>query len=62
VAIVVALTDGKLRLHEPDGKSRDVDRYFGEAAYSASTAQRIHATENIGPSDFRAVRIEIKTR
>jgi quercetin dioxygenase-like cupin family protein len=51
------LSDGKLRITMPDGKSVDKEPKAGTASWSEATT---HAVENIGTSDFTQVQIELK--
>ncbi len=56
--VVVNLTNGRLRLHLPDGTARDVDRRAGAAAIGAAE-ETVHALENVGDAPFEALRIEV---
>lgn len=51
------LSDGKLRITTPDGKSTDKEPKAGTATWGEPTT---HAVENIGTSDFTQVQIELK--
>jgi quercetin dioxygenase-like cupin family protein len=51
------LSDGKLRITMPDGKTVDKEPKAGSASWSDATT---HAVENIGTGDFTQVQIELK--
>jgi quercetin dioxygenase-like cupin family protein len=51
------LSDGKLRITTPDGKTVDKEPKAGTASWSEATK---HAVENIGTGDFTQVQIELK--
>ena len=51
------LSDGKLRVTMPDGKTVDKEPKAGTASWSEETT---HAVENIGTADFTQVQIELK--
>jgi quercetin dioxygenase-like cupin family protein len=51
------LSDGKLRISLPDGKTVDKEPKAGTASWSDPVT---HAVENIGTSDFTQVQIELK--
>ena len=51
------LSDGKLRITMPDGKTVDKEPKAGTASWSEATT---HAVENIGTGDFTQVQIELK--
>lgn len=51
------LSDGKLRITLPDGKTMDKEPKAGTAAWGEPVT---HAVENIGTSDFTQVQIELK--
>ena len=51
------LSDGKLRVTMPDGKTVDKEPKSGTASWSEATT---HAVENIGKTDFTQVQIELK--
>lgn len=52
------LSDGKLRITTPDGKTTDKEPKAGTATWGEPTT---HAVENIGTSDFTQVQIELKS-
>jgi len=51
------LTDGKLKLTLPDGKTIERNPKAGAATWSDATT---HVAENIGPTEFQQVQIELK--
>jgi quercetin dioxygenase-like cupin family protein len=51
------LTDGKLRITMPDGKSVEREPKAGTASWSEPVT---HAFENIGTTEYRQVQIELK--
>jgi beta-alanine degradation protein BauB len=51
------LTDGKLKVTLPSGKSNERIIKAGTAGWSDATT---HEAQNIGPSDFQQVQIELK--
>ena len=55
--VIYYLTDGKLRLTLPDGKTDDREVKAGTAVWSEAS---VHAAENIGTTDFREIQIELK--
>jgi quercetin dioxygenase-like cupin family protein len=52
------LSDGKLRITLPDGKTMDKEPKAGAATWSDAVT---HAVENIGTGDFTQVQIELKS-
>jgi quercetin dioxygenase-like cupin family protein len=52
------LSDGKLRITLPDGKTIDREPKAGTASWSEPVT---HAVENIGSSDYTQVQIELKS-
>jgi len=57
-SIVYSLTDCKIRLYAPDGKTRDVVNKAGTA--QAVPITKAHSAENIGPDECRVVFVERK--
>ena len=51
------LTDGKLKVTLPDGKSVERNPKAGNAGWSDATT---HEAQNIGATDFQQVQIELK--
>jgi len=51
------LTDGKLHITLPDGKTVDKEPKAGAATWSDAVT---HAVENVGTSEFSQVQIELK--
>jgi beta-alanine degradation protein BauB len=51
------LTDGKLKITLPSGKSMDRSVKAGTAGWSDATT---HEAQNIGPTDFQQVQVELK--
>lgn len=56
-SVTVFLTPGNLRMTLPDGTSRDAEVPAGKAVFEEAGP---HQPENIGDTDFEAVRIELK--
>ena len=52
------LSDGKLRITLPDGKTIEREPKAGSASWSEAVT---HAVENIGSSDYLQVQVELKT-
>ena len=57
-SVVVYLTDGKIRMHLPDGKTQDASAKKGATAYLPAT---VHEPENIGDQPFELIQIELKS-
>jgi hypothetical protein len=57
-SITYALTDCMLKLHAPDGTTRDITNKAGTA--SAVPATPSHTAENVGPSDCQVIFVEKK--
>jgi quercetin dioxygenase-like cupin family protein len=57
-SVVVYLTDGKIRMHLPDGKTQDSDAKKGEAVLLPPT---VHEPENIGDTPFELIQVELKS-
>ncbi len=57
-SIVYALTDCAIRLHDPDGKTHDVNNKAGVAGTVPMTQS--HTAENIGPGECRILLVERK--
>ena len=55
--VSVNLSDTKVKVTTPDGKTVEKDRKAGEVAYSGPTT---HALENIGTADQHVIVIELK--
>ncbi len=51
------LTDGKIKLTLPDGKTQERDIKAGTSSWSEAAT---HAAENIGSADFQEIQIELK--
>jgi quercetin dioxygenase-like cupin family protein len=51
------LTDGKVKVIWPDGKTEERNIKAGTSSWSEATT---HAAENIGMSDFQEIQIELK--
>ncbi len=51
------LTDGKVKITLPDGRTEERNIKAGTSSWSEATT---HAAENIGPSDFQEIQIELK--
>lgn len=56
--VVYSLNDCTLRLHNPDGTTRDISNKAGTAMTGRTTAS--HTAENISETDCRAVFVERK--
>ena len=56
-SVSYVLSDGKLRITTPDGKTADREPKAGAATWSDAVT---HAVENIGSGDFTQVQIELK--
>ena len=57
--VIYYLSDGKLRLILPDGRTEDREVKAGTAVWSEASK---HAAQNIGTSDFREIQIELKAQ
>ncbi len=57
-SIVYTLTDCAIRLHDPDGKTRDFNNKAGMALTVPTTQS--HTAENIGPGECRVLLVERK--
>jgi hypothetical protein len=57
-SIAYTLTDCTIRLHSPDGKTRDVNNKAGTAQTVPTT--KAHFAENIGPGECRVLFVERK--
>ncbi len=57
-SIAYALTDCVIRVHEPDGKTRDITNKAGAAQTVPITHS--HSAENIGPDECRVLFVERK--
>lgn len=57
-SVAYALTDCALRVHAPDGTTRDITPKFGSAMPIVITPS--HFAENVGDSDCRSLLIERK--
>ena len=51
------LTDGKVKIILPDGKTQERDIKAGTSSWSEATT---HAAENIGTTEFQEIQIELK--
>ncbi len=56
-AVAVYLTDGKVKMTMPDGKSAEVDAKAGKAAFTPAGK---HLPENMGDKPFELVLVELK--
>jgi hypothetical protein len=56
--VAYALGDCTLRLHNPDGTTRDISNKAGTAITGVVTAS--HTAENIGPADCHSIFVEHK--
>jgi quercetin dioxygenase-like cupin family protein len=54
---VVYLTDGKVRMTTPDGKSQDIVSKTGETSWTAAGS---HLPQNVGDKPFQALLVEVK--
>lgn len=57
-SVVVYLTDGKIRMHLPGGKTQDSEAKQGQALLLPAT---VHEPENIGDQPFELIQIELKS-
>ena len=57
-SVASALTDCVIRIHQPDGKTRDITNKAGTAAAVPTTES--HSAENIGPGECRILLVERK--
>lgn len=57
-SVVVYLTDGKIRMHLPGGKTQDSEAKKGQALLLPAT---VHDPENIGDQPFELIQIELKS-
>ncbi|MGE5114464.1 MAG: cupin domain-containing protein [Acidobacteriaceae bacterium] len=57
-SVVVYLTDGKIRMHLPDGKTQDASAKKGATAYLPAS---VHDPENIGDQPFELIQVELKS-
>ena len=57
-SVVVYLTDGKIRMHLPDGKTQDSEAKKGGTALLPAS---VHEPENIGDAPFELIQIELKS-
>jgi hypothetical protein len=57
-SVAYAVNDCTIRVHEPDGKTRDVTPKAGTAM--ALSLTKSHSAENIGGSDCQAILVERK--
>ena len=57
-SVVYALEDCTLRIHNPDGTTRDITNKAGTGFTGIVTAS--HTAENIGPSDCHGIFVERK--
>lgn len=55
--VLVALTDGHVKVTGADGKARDIMRKAGEVAYRPPEQ---HTVENLGDKDYESIAIELK--
>ncbi len=55
--VIVYLSDGKVKMTTPDGKTQEVTGKKGEAAYVPAGT---HLPENLGDKDFEVVLVELK--
>lgn len=55
--VIYYLSDGKLKLTYPDGKTEEREVKAGAAVWSDAAT---HAAENVGTADFNEVQIELK--
>jgi beta-alanine degradation protein BauB len=55
--VTYVLAGGKVRLHYPDGTTRDAELSAGDVIYSEPTT---HWAENIGTTTMRFVLVEVK--
>jgi len=56
-SVVVYLSDGKIRMTTPDGKTQDNEGKVGQTLF---TPAGVHNPENIGDTPFEAVLVELK--
>ena len=57
-SVVVALTDGKVRMHLPDGKTQDTELKKGQTLLEPAS---VHNPENLGDQPFELIQIELKS-
>ena len=57
--VLVALTDGHVKIISADGKSREVTRKAGAVTYRPAEK---HAVENLGDKDYESITVELKTK
>jgi quercetin dioxygenase-like cupin family protein len=57
-SVVVYLTDGKIRMHLPGGKTQDAEAKKGQTALLPAS---VHEPENIGDEPFELIQIELKS-
>ena len=57
-SIAYALTDCVIRIHQPDGKTRDITNKAGTAAAIPMTQS--HSAENVSPGECRILLVERK--
>ena len=57
-SVAYALTDCIIRIHQPDGKTRDITNKAGTATAVPTT--KSHSTENVSPGECRILLVERK--
>lgn len=57
-SVIVALTDGKVRMHLPDGKTQDTELKKGQTQLLPAS---VHDPENLGDQPFELIQIELKS-
>jgi quercetin dioxygenase-like cupin family protein len=57
-SVVVYLTDGKIRMHLPGGKTQDSEAKKGATMILPAS---VHEPENIGDTPFELIQVELKS-
>lgn len=57
-SVIVALTDGSVRMHLPDGKTQDTQLKKGAAQIMPAS---VHNPENLSDQPFELIQIELKS-
>ena len=57
-SVIVALTDGKVRMHLPDGKTQDTELKKGQTQLLPPS---VHNPENLSDQPFELIQIELKS-
>lgn len=57
-SVIVALTDGKVRMHLPDGKTQDTTLTKGQTQLLPAS---VHDPENLSDAPFELIQIELKS-